>query len=36
MVDGERNAVESLADLSDEEARDVGDALRSGLSGVVL
>ncbi|PYQ22038.1 MAG: hypothetical protein DMF79_06820 [Acidobacteria bacterium] len=36
VVDGERNAVESLADLSDEEARDVGDALRSGLSGVVL
>ena len=36
VVDGERNAVESLADLSDDEARDVGDALRSGLSGVVL
>ena len=28
--------IESLADLSDDEARDVGDALRSGLSGVVL
>ena len=36
VVDGERSAVESLADLSDDEARDVGDALRSGLPGVVL
>jgi hypothetical protein len=36
VVDGERSAVESLAELSDEEARDVGEALRSGLPGVVL
>ena len=35
-VDGERSAVESLADLSDDEARDVGDALRIGLPVVVL
>ena len=35
-VGGERSTVESLADLSDDEARDVGDALRGSLSGAVL
>jgi len=36
VVDGERSTVESLADLSDDEARDVREALRTGLPGVVL
>jgi hypothetical protein len=36
VVDGERSTVESLAELSDDEARDVGEALRTNLPGAVL